>query len=545
MRKNKICLILLIAFISFSFSSCSLFPNLFSFLDNETPYDSSLFNTNGYKIAQYGDYIYKIGGLDENGQFSNLIFRAKIIINDSQIEISQWEKDLTMPIAAANAAVIAIGDYLYVIGGENDTGTLSSIYFTKINEDGSLGTGYNKYWSKQSISLPYPLSHMSVEYNDGRVFLIGGKNNTKIFDTIIHARIQIGMSRQIGNWSISNKKLSKSLYDTSSLIVDDTLYVAAGINSNSISKKIYSYKINDFGKLSDYNILINDIPKALIKPIFVNNKNNLIIGGGFLKDGSINDIWYNHNTIFWTYLDKNYKCKSPIYAQVNKNIIALNNEDELKICDLNLSLKTPKIYPGSGIIRSDTEILVNENSFNDLLYIKNPNENIDFNNNSSIFPFETGITLSENSNYIFANKKDSNITQTKIIDYYMQDLGMFLFINDRLTIDSSSIDLRTFTLDDDNAWYKLVLYKPKDLFIKIEDSSDNLQYTSSISYAFFQNDYCSFILDEEEVPIEKNYINYSSNDEWHVKLYPGTYYLNIKNNNALNNQTFGILISEE
>jgi hypothetical protein len=206
MNIKKMFLILFVIVISGNFISCFLSPSGFPIVYDGPIYDEKADDNNGSMLVQYGDYIYKIGGYDNNGIVTDSVFKSKIVVDNGDVQIGDWTDDLPLPSPRVNGAAFAAGNYLYVIGGEDKNGPVSTVFVTQIasDETGTLGTaGGAKYWTSQVVKLPEPRSHMSLAYADGRVFLIGGKNGGEVFDTILQARLQIGMSGYIGHWYTS------------------------------------------------------------------------------------------------------------------------------------------------------------------------------------------------------------------------------------------------------------------------------------------------------------------------------------------------------
>ncbi len=538
------------------FLSCDLFNRKPSY--NQTIYYGNLFEDNGSMIVHYGNYIYKIGGYDDNA-YSNTIYRTNIEENDGSLSISEAVEDTGLPINIAFGAALAVGDFLYVIGGENENGTLDSIYYTQINTDGTLGIGNNKYWAQMTYNLPSPRSHMSAIYYDGRVFLIGGKNDNSIYSSIIHARIQ--MSHKIGHFYKSPISLEKPLYNTHSLINEDTLYIIGGISNEYISDNIYSFDISNYGLLTETSNIkskstrnIENTPTSLINAIFINNGNNLILGGGFNADGTINNNWYNNINGEWSLMGINYNLKAPILAHINNYIISLDHNNEVQTIDLDIKPKQPIIFPGSGIIilekniyddntvKYEKEIILERNSFSEIKYIVNQSDNDTVTSSSN--DYDSPLFISEECNYKFGNYSDSNLTQSENLYYQTYNLGLFVSLTDRLSIDNDSnkTDFTTLNLSTDiTSWYLLNVYKDYEISFEMQDSSNNSSYTSNVEYYLVEEDYCTMVLDTSGKPITNTIGNSSI---YNIKLTPGTYYLRIDDIDELNGGTIGYLMKE-
>ncbi|NQT61223.1 MAG: hypothetical protein HQ557_19830, partial [Bacteroidetes bacterium] len=106
----------------------------------------------GTMLVQHGKYLYRIGGFGSDGNVQNTVYMAATTINpDGEIAISPWAAALPLPEGRAFGAAFSIGQYLYVIGGENNDGPVDTLYIAKIDPlDGTLGFhhiyGGADYW---------------------------------------------------------------------------------------------------------------------------------------------------------------------------------------------------------------------------------------------------------------------------------------------------------------------------------------------------------------------------------------------------------------
>jgi hypothetical protein len=531
------------------FSSCFLFLSDIPIIYNGPIYDETAFDINGSMLVQYGNYIYKIGGYDNEGRVTNSVSKAKILEEDGEVQIENWTVELDLPAPRVNGAVLAVGDYLYVIGGNDEDGPVTTIFVIEIDsDDGTLGTSGVSNWTSQVIKLPEARSNMSLAYSDGRVFLIGGKNGDKVFNTILQARIQIGMSGHIGHWYTSPVLLPKYLYDSTAIITQDKsqdqfkLYVSSGISSGGyISNKFFSYQINEYGRLSNLDISSSDIPKYLIKPIMFNSLDSIIIGGGYEDDEEINYFWYEYkyDGSYLDLLDSQFAGEGPTAAQASGSMIVLDpNQDNILVpVKINLPPSRPKIYPGSGVVRYSSEIIGDMNSWNDLLYSNNFGTNEISDTPSQL---ASNPLVIKTSKYQFANSDGVNLTNGYPLSYKgssIDNSGMFLFISGRLSVEANTVtDLQNFEFNTD-AWYKLVLYSEKDIQIKCEYD------TTTNSIALYEEDFCTNVIDVDGYPVsEPSCSDIDSISEWHCSLNPGTYYLQLT---GTTEATINFLISED
>jgi hypothetical protein len=68
---------------------------------------------------------------------------------------------------------------VYVIGGSDVVNAVSTIYYAKLNADGTLGS-----WNTSTNSLPAARAVMSTVVANGYIYGIGGGTNTTTFNNV-------------------------------------------------------------------------------------------------------------------------------------------------------------------------------------------------------------------------------------------------------------------------------------------------------------------------------------------------------------------------
>ncbi|MHB8443125.1 MAG: hypothetical protein ACYDAS_02035 [Patescibacteria group bacterium] len=124
---------------------------------------------NGIIIAtsvEYNGYLYEIGG-NEGGVLATVDY-APILSSGG---LGAWTTTTSLPQATEFATSVVYNGYIYEIGGKNGSTSLSTIYYSPILSNGTLGT-----W-QQTVSLPIALSDATSVIARGYVYEIGGYNN--------------------------------------------------------------------------------------------------------------------------------------------------------------------------------------------------------------------------------------------------------------------------------------------------------------------------------------------------------------------------------
>lgn len=138
------------------------------------------------------DLLYLIGGEDASGTRLSSTVYATIAADGT---LGDWASGTSLPAAVKDAAAVKIGDRVFLLGGNNSTDdSVNTIYVATIGVGGVLGS-----WSTYSGTLPYPLSGHGSAVVDDTIYIFGGYNNTDNIATVSYAAIDV--SGDIGTWS--------------------------------------------------------------------------------------------------------------------------------------------------------------------------------------------------------------------------------------------------------------------------------------------------------------------------------------------------------
>ncbi|GAC1500615.1 MAG: hypothetical protein NVS1B10_04340 [Candidatus Saccharimonadales bacterium] len=162
-------------------------------------------NTNPLPLAQYysssvvaNGYIYELGG--STGSAQSTVYYAKLNADGST---GTWTTNTNaLPQTIYGASAVVANGYVYEIGGYNGTSPQSTVYYAKLNADGSTGT-----WNTNTNALPQTLYNFSSVVANGYVYGLGGYNGTSPQSTVYYAsteRLQIGGSLDLVGLSGGN-----------------------------------------------------------------------------------------------------------------------------------------------------------------------------------------------------------------------------------------------------------------------------------------------------------------------------------------------------
>jgi len=362
-------------------SSCFL-----GFIGQGSPTEGSDLNRrygSGASLVRYGSRVYVVGGRNAAGCALARVFSVSVAAGDSvagaancaavpggvaagaancagSVENLTAEPDL--PQGVCHASLVGAGRMLYVLGGETEDGSpTSTILYTYIEKDGSLGFGSARRWESNPTSLPQARSRAAVIFHDGWIFLIGGIVDGLATDTIIRARIY--QDGQVGMWYPSGT-LPEPAISPSAVYHDGFLFVAGGLSDPGPDGRALdsfsSWEIGSHGVLCIKRDLPS-LPKGLFAPFFVVEGDSLLLGGGFASYSQENDQVFRFSDGAWSLVEGlSISAEGPSSGRAAGSLFFLQHGldgQNLGSVALNLGPEAPEVLPGSGKVPENSPIV--------------------------------------------------------------------------------------------------------------------------------------------------------------------------------------------
>ncbi|MBI2018940.1 hypothetical protein HYS96_04535 [Candidatus Daviesbacteria bacterium] len=163
-------------------------------------------------------YIYAIGGYDDTNAQST-VYYAKLNNNGS---IGTWSTTTALPAIRYAPSSAAANGYIYVLGGNplDGSGAKDTVWYAKVNRDGTLGG-----WTTTTV-LPISVNLQASVIANGYIYLIGGQPG---LTSVYYAKLNADGS--VGSWTTNSNSLNGGRHEFSALVSNGYVYVFGGLNS--------------------------------------------------------------------------------------------------------------------------------------------------------------------------------------------------------------------------------------------------------------------------------------------------------------------------
>jgi N-acetylneuraminic acid mutarotase len=200
----------------------------------------------------------------------------------TQSDITGWTSTNSLMTAAYYAASLVTKNYIYILGGYNANSYLNTIQRASFDSDGNLTSS----WSNAG-TLPVAMTEMGYVATKGRFYLIGGENGSGHLSTVYSA--PINNDGTLGDFR-KESSLPDTRIDSVCFVIKNKLYVVGGGNSANFTNTVYQATINTDGTLSSWTTLPNfPINSHNGKPLII--KDRIYIFGA-TNDNGVSNIYY-------------------------------------------------------------------------------------------------------------------------------------------------------------------------------------------------------------------------------------------------------------
>jgi N-acetylneuraminic acid mutarotase len=214
-------------------------------------------NANALPSARYqatsvvaNGYVYVMGGRDASSVAQSTVYYAKLKSDGSTSTWSTNGNALPQVLYSASSAVA--NGYVYVLGGSNAS-VQSTVYYAKLNADGSTGT-----WTTNTNALSAVRVAQTTVVANGYIYAIGGQDSSTGQTTVYYAKLNNDGS--IGSWSTTTA-LATARYNAASVVSNGYVYVIGGYSAPGSTQATVLYaKLNSDGTIGSWNTNTNALP---------------------------------------------------------------------------------------------------------------------------------------------------------------------------------------------------------------------------------------------------------------------------------------------
>jgi Kelch motif protein len=200
-----------------------------------------------YSAAAVGNYVYIIGGRGDSGP-STQVRRATVGADGSLTQFTVVT-DTALVAARFGHASVMVGNYLYVLGGEDNASNLTSVERAVIGVDGSLGA----FATVPGVTLATPRVYHRAIVAGNSVYIIGGRDNTA---TQAVERAGIHGDGSLDTFAtVPGVALMDGLVLPAVAVVGSAVYVMGGSGSVGPATAVERAPINADGSLGVFGVV--------------------------------------------------------------------------------------------------------------------------------------------------------------------------------------------------------------------------------------------------------------------------------------------------
>lgn len=222
--------------------------------------------------------VYLIGGANAGGRLSS-VYTAPI---ESDGTLGAWSLAASLPGVRGSAQLVVTKDRIYLFGGTNSAGNATSIVYTaSINPDGTLGA-----WTS-TTPLPGALEFSQAIITKNKIYLLGG--NTTGYVTTVYTASVNEVNGVIGAWSVGTP-LPVGLARSQVITTKDRIYLLGGLGASGYSSVIYTAVVNADGSLGSW-VSAGNLPVQVAGSQAIVIKDKVYLLGGALSGGYSNLVY--------------------------------------------------------------------------------------------------------------------------------------------------------------------------------------------------------------------------------------------------------------
>ncbi len=167
--------------------------------------------------------------------------------------LSTWTSTTNTPVAVEREGGIAANGYMYLLGGDNSSNNLSSVYYAPINGNGTLGS-----WST-GTSLPLVRKYFNPVVVGNYIYVVGGSDASTVDNTVYYA--ELNPNGSVGAWQTSPNTLTAAVGEGSTVAANGYIYELGGENTSFAAvNTVYYTQVNANGSIGTWQTSTHALP---------------------------------------------------------------------------------------------------------------------------------------------------------------------------------------------------------------------------------------------------------------------------------------------
>lgn len=231
--------------------------------------------------AAYNGYLYWLGGMTGTTDSTGTAFVSYTPLNRSTGATGAWVSTNSYGTARSMATAVAYNGYLYIMGGQNTSGTaLSDIQYAPINTNGTLGT-----WSSTTSFGGMAGKGVSAFAYGRRLYVVGGNDGSA--DQKYVRSAPINTNGTVGAWTTTSS--TNNTHTLGSAVAQNGFVYAYGGYMNNMTANappIIEYApINADGSVGTWQTTTAFMTPRHSAAGWIHEGRLYIAGGGSQKNG--------------------------------------------------------------------------------------------------------------------------------------------------------------------------------------------------------------------------------------------------------------------
>lgn len=515
--------------------------------EEEAPYLTR--KSSGTAVLSHRGFLYRFGGKNSGGGYSDEVGLSSLSDDGT---LSDWAAQTPLPGARAFHSVVAYGEYLYLIGGRNESGYLNDVWFAYVHPDGRLGSS----WTKSKYSLSEGRAGAAAFIIDGRIYLAGGEGAQGPSDDILSARIW--SDGKPGLWAPVSMKLPSPRSGAAALRVGNKVYLAGGKSSDAYLSDFLISEIAVDGKLSAWTAGLR-LPDERAFAALVPDGDAIALIGGESATGAAEAAYSLGTSSAWERkqaFDGSWSGQGAVlrgWACLPQFITSAKSSDEARVSLLALSGASagpPTAKPAGGLMKKDSTVALFAADETIRYTIAtggaeppDPDEN-----NSLIYNPDSRPAIPADA-VLKARSFKAGLDASSIarLAFRVDSASLFYTVEKTLRPASSyqpCILQETYsggtTAPTSFVWYELSVVDKGWYSLSVRDKDDDpVAYTDSVNASLFEGNPLSLLQDSLQTDI------YRRQDDFSVYLAPGVYMLRLVSTSGAKGGSFGLRFSKD